>query len=493
MSELTVSGSNMGSALTDVLMCEGIEPGTEVGYQTCKTLYTSHPLGKKMVDSPIKMAQSQKRKIVVADSPEDRVVRKFLDQWKADKCDDAIAKFGALARTYGISALALVIDKDEVDKPLDLWKLAGAEISYNGLDPLNTAGSFVLSQDPNSIHFQKPQAVRVQGKTYHLSRTRVLMHEQPLYIDYTPSAYGYSGRSVFQRALFPMKTFIQTMRTDDMVSRKAGLLIAKMGQSSSVVDKAMMMFAGFKRNLLKEAGTDNVVTIGPEDEVTTLNMQNLEAPAKMARDNAIDNIASAADMPALLLKADTMTSGFGEGTEDAKMVAGYIDGIREWLQDAYDFCDLVTMHRAWTEDFFATMRKLFPEKYSGMDYRTAFYEWKNSFTAEWPSLITEPDSEKVRVDEIRAKSVLGAAEVLLPRCDQENAALIYQWIADTFNEQKLLFPKPLELDYEALAAYTPPQAQIEQEPDAPKPIADSADQWVARANEPRVRFLPSRK
>ena len=30
MSELTVSGSNMGSALTDVLMCEGIEPGTEV-------------------------------------------------------------------------------------------------------------------------------------------------------------------------------------------------------------------------------------------------------------------------------------------------------------------------------------------------------------------------------------------------------------------------------------------------------------------------------
>ena len=445
-----------------------------------------------MVDSPIKMAQSQKREIVVADSPGEHVAKAFKDQWKLDLCDQAIAQHGAIARTYGIGALALVVkDQDDTKEPLDPWKLAGVEIAYNALDPLNTAGSFVLSQDPNSIHFQKPKEVRAQGRTYHSSRACVLMHERPIYISYTASAYGYSGRSVFQRALFPLKTFIMTMRTDHMVSRKAGLLVAKMSQSSSIIDKAMMMFAGFKRQLLKEAETDNVVTVGADDSVETLNMQNLEGPAAMARTNCIDNIASAADMPALLLKADTMTSGFGEGTEDAKMVAGYIDGIREWLQPDYDFCDLVTMHRAWSEEFFETMKAKFPSIYGKMDYRTAFYSWKNSFAAEWPSLITEPDSEKVKVDETRAKSVLGACEVLLPRCDQPNAAKLFQWVADTFNEQKLLFPKPLELDWEALAEYEPPAQDMGQgdqgEPDAPNPIADSA------GRRGRVRLLSGRQ
>ena len=272
MSELTLSGSNMGNALADFLMCDAIEPGSDASYQMCKTIYEYHPLGKKMVDSPIKMAQSQQRQVVVADSPGDHVVRAFGEQWKADRCNEAIAQHAAVARTYGIGALTLVVKDQKADEPLDLFSLAKADIAYNVLDPLNTAGSFVLDQNPNSIHFQKPQAVRVQGQTYHPSRSCVLMHEHPLYISFTSSAFGYTGRSVFQRALFPLKTFVQTMRTDDMVARKAGLLVAKMGQSSSIVDKAMMMFAGFTRNLLKEAKTDNVMTIGTDDSVETLNM-----------------------------------------------------------------------------------------------------------------------------------------------------------------------------------------------------------------------------
>ena len=477
MSEIVINGSAIGSALTEVLMADDIVPGTDVGYATAKTIYTSHPLGKKMVDTPIKMAQSQKRKITVARSPGQRVVDKFEEQWRADHCNTYAATVASLARMYGLSSMTIVVDGEDSEEPLDFASLANAKIGFNCLDPLNTAGSLVLNQDPNSIDFQKTASVSVQGVKYHFSRSVILMHERPIYIDYTTSAFGFVGRSVFQRALFPLKTFVQTMVTDDMVAKKAGLLIAKMKAPGSIIDAAMAKMSAVKRNLLKEAKTGNVITVGHEDVIETLDMKNLEAPANMARDHSIDNVAAAADMPALMLKSDTLTQGFGEGTEDAKMVASYVDGIREWMGPVYDFLDLTTMHRAWNEDFYATIQKLFPGEYGSVDYKTAFYDWKNSFKAEWPSLITEPDSEKIKVEEARAKAALGVVEVVLPQCDPENKAVLLTWLTDVMAEQEMLFKTKLQLDPEALAAYTPPAPALAapaegKEPTPPKPEAD---------------------
>ena len=217
-----------------------------------------------------------------------------------------------------------------------------------------------------------------------------------------------------------------------------------------------------------------MISVGHEDAIETLNLQNLEAPANMARDHAIDNAAAAADMPAILLKSDTLTQGFGEGGEDSKQIAEYVDSIRQWLDQVYRFCDLVTMHRAWTPDFFETLQNDFPEEYGKKDFKTAFYAWKNSFSAEWPSLLTEPDSEKIKVDEIRYKAALGLLESLLPQCDPDNKARLIEWAADVFNEQKLLFPKPLMLDAEALAAFTPEVPGAEEEPEHHENFADSA-------------------
>ncbi|MDR3449528.1 MAG: DUF1073 domain-containing protein, partial [Alphaproteobacteria bacterium] len=170
MSELVINGSNIGSELTQLLMCDSIEPGSDASYAMCKIIYEYHPLGKKMVDTPIKKAQSRKREISIAASPGTRVKEAFERQWVADGLDETIANVAQLARMYGIGALALVIDGVESDAPLDLSKLPGAKISFNSLDPLNTAGSLVLNQDPNSVDFQKPGAIAVQGKNYHPSR-----------------------------------------------------------------------------------------------------------------------------------------------------------------------------------------------------------------------------------------------------------------------------------------------------------------------------------
>jgi hypothetical protein len=278
-----------------------------------------------------------------------------------------------------------------------------------------------------------------------------MLNESPIYISFTQSAFGFVGRSVYQRALYPMRSFIQTMIADDMVARKAAVLVAKMKQAGSVVNNAMLKMFGIKRSIVKEAENGNVIGISPDEDVVSLNFQNLDGPMGLVRENIIKNIASASRMPAKLLTEETFAEGFGEGSEDAKAVAHYIDGMRDEMKPLFDFFDKVCQHRAWNPEFYKTIQRDYPE-YAKKTYEQAFYEWKNSFEAKWPSLLKEPDSELVKVDEVKLKAVISWVTTLLPILDPENKARVIEWATDNFNALQFLFDSPLVLDYEAIAS-----------------------------------------
>jgi hypothetical protein len=474
MSQLALNGSALGTSLQQLLMCKEIVPGASPSYQTAKTIYSYHPLGKKMADSPISMAMSQKREIAVPGSPEERVIAEFQKHWKALGCDKHIFNTMRLSRIYGIASCTLVIPGVDAGQPVDYKKLPDVpRISFNVLDPLNTAGSLVLNQDPNSPDFQKAQAISVQGTLYHRSRSVSILNEDPLYIEYTASAFGFVGRSVYQRALFPLKSFVQTMVADDMVSLKAGLLIAMMKGAGAIIDRIMQAVAGVKRALLQEAQTNNVLSIEIDEKIETLNMQNVNNAMQISRKDILENCATAADMPAIILNAETFAEGFGEGTEDAKYVASYIDGVREQMQPLYDFFDPIVMHRAWSPGFYKTIQRDFPDDFGNVDYEVAFTEWKNNFTALWPSLLTEPESEKIKVDDVRLRAIIAFVEVILPAVDPENKATLLRWAADNLNENQMLFQTPLVLDWEALASYQPETALKEPEEARPFAATDS--------------------
>lgn len=479
MSNATINqGSQLGPALSDLLLAKDIEPGSEPSYQICKVIYLYHPLGAKMAEAPIKKAQSQARDISIPNSPEDRVKKAFLDEWQAISADKIILNFATQARVYGIASLAMVAKNYAPSEPIPPDRLYEAELSFSVFDPLNTAGSLVLNQMPNAPDFQKVVTIAVNGQAYHRSRIVVMMNEQPIYIAYTTSAFGYVGRSVYQRALYPLKSFVQTLITDDMVTRKAGLLIAMIKTAGSIIDKLMKGFQTIKASLLQAGSTNNVLVIGQDDKIETLNMQNLDGAYGAARTNILKNIATAADMPAKLLENETLVQGFGEGTEDFKEIARYIDRVRVDLKPAYDFFDTIVQRRAWNPDFYKVIQKEFPDEYGGVDYNTAFYRWKNSFTAGWPSLLTEPDSEKVKVEDVKLKAAIAVVEVISPMCDPENKAALVQWVMDTLNDMKLMFPSPLMLDTQAIAEYEPPQPL--EMPAEPKPFAANDSQHPAR-------------
>lgn len=474
MSELTVTGSSLGTSLQRLLMSDQIEPGSEPSYQLCKETFIFHPLGRKMVEAPINVAMSQTREIAIQGLAGERAKKQFEDEWKALGVDKIIFNVKRQSRIYGVSSVVCGSVGTPTDRPINPKSLPNVDIYFNVLDPLNTAGSLVLNQDPNSPDFQKAVAITVSGQAYHPSRSCVMLNEEPIYIAYSNSAFGYVGRSVYQRALFPMKSFVQSMITDDMVTRKAGLLVAIMKAAGSVTDRLMQGIAGVKRSLLKEAQTGNVISISEGESIETLNMNNTDTAMTTARKNILENCAAADDMPAIMLNSETFAQGLAEGTEDAKRVSQCGDRIRKEMQPLYDFFDNIVMHKAWSPAFYETLLADYPEL-KKLGFAGAFYQWKNSYTAEWPSLLEEPPSEKVKVDDVKLKAIIAMLEVMLPEVDPENKAILFQWAADNFNELSLLFQSPLNLDIQALAAFKPPVAPTaEEEPEAPAPFAKAA-------------------
>lgn len=451
MAMVSVKGASLGTALRQLLMADDIEPGSDAGYQLCKTIYLYHPMGAKMVDTPVRLAQSQPRDISIPDSPEEEVRQQFEAEWKALRADQHIAAAMSISRIYGVGTLAVGAVGVDPGTPIDFGKLADQQIFISTFDPLNTAGSLVLNQDPNSPDFQKIQGIAVAGQAWHRSRCVVQMNEKPVYIAYTTSAYGYVGRSVYQRALYPLKSFVSTMVADDMVARKVGLLIAKMKQVGSIVDQLMQTLFASKREMLKDGETDQVLGISPDEDIESLNLQNLNGAGKYSRDNIITNIALAGDMPAKLLNEETFAEGFGEGTEDAAKIVRYIKTMREEMEPLYTFMERIVQHRAWNPAYYATIQKRFPEVYAEMSYQQAFVRWQNSFTATWPSLVEEPESEKVKVAETKLKAIVDLLNALLQHLDPGNAARLIQWAAANFNELREMFTEPLELDWDALA------------------------------------------
>ncbi|HHR7148451.1 TPA: anti-CBASS protein Acb1 family protein [Klebsiella pneumoniae] len=463
MNEDDIAIGSCSPALITLLDSDDIQPGMSAGYQTCKTIYLFHPLGGKMVDRPIKMAMNESRTVHISQAYgiEQRLRDAFEREWKALGADKHIANAARISRIYGVSAIAMLVDNQEPSTAVDYRTLYKHNVTFNILDPLNTAGSIVLNQDPNAQDFQKVDGIRVAGKPYHKSRCVVQQNEDPIYLAYNSAAFGFTGRSVYQRALFPLKSFIQTMRTDDMVSVKGGLLVTKIQGPSSVVNNMMQKLSGIKRMMLKRGKTGEVLQIGANDSIESIDLSNLEKPLDSSRNHILENIAAAADMPAIILNSETFAQGFGEGTEDARSVAVYIDNIREWLEPLYDYFIRICQYRAWSIEFFNSLRADFPELKN--TYSLYFSSWINNFEYRWPSSLKEPESEKVKVDEIRFKAIVSMLEVLLPQVntDDENRALLIEWAQTNANANESLFPQRLDLDIDSLKVNRPQQPQGE--------------------------------
>jgi Anti-CBASS protein Acb1-like len=499
MDDVTITAtSSTGKALLDLLATDEIEPGSEPSYQIVKIIYTFHPLGAKIAEAPISMAQSQERTVTVQDAPKE-VLAEFKKHWKLNQADDNIHNVMSLKRVYGLASIILGCKEVPSDKPIDMTTLWDKSIFFNVLDPLNTAGSLVLNQIPTASDFNKPATVRVNGQTYHPSRFQVVMNEHPIYLEYNPAAFGFVGRSVYQRVLYPLKGFILTMVANNMIAQKLGLLVVKQKSSGSVVTNIMQKLAGIKRFMLKQGHTNQVLGIGTEESIETLNMMNVDGAGTFARTNILKDIATGADMPAKLLENETMVAGFGEGTEDAKNIARYIERIRMQMDPVYNWFDNIVQYRAWSPPFFKRMQAKYPERYKDVTYDDAFSEWRANFQATWPSLLIEPESEQSKIEGVKLEAAIAVLQTLLPELDPANKALLIESALANIGENKRLFAHDFALDYDALLAHlienadrAKQQTELGESEEKPDGVADKVGKFDSARLSTAIARLPQR-
>ena len=449
MASIDFTNTALNGSLQQLLMADDLQPGSDLSYQLAKTIYAYHPFGRRMVDGPLSLAMSKPRTVAVPESPEDVVTRAFEAEWRAIKADYYIENTMRLAMIYGIATCAMSCEEISDSDPIPPEQLHHLDLNFRVYDPLNTSGSLVLDQNPKSPTFQKPVFVRVSGEVFHPSRTCVVMNEAPIYLEWTNSAFGYVGRSIYQRALYPLKSFVSSMVADDMVSRKCGVLVAKIKQSGSIVNNVMTTTFGQKRDVVKESETNNVISISPEEDIESLNLQGIDSALTTARRNIIANIATAANMPEQLLTQENFAQGFGEGSEDKKSVADYINAVRNQMNDLYSFFTKIVQRKAWNPNFYLTIQQLHPDLYGSMPYDTAFNNWKNSFTATFPELIEERDEKKLDQEKLKTETIVSMLNAMMPSLDPTNAAILLQWAADNTNELALMFPNELQFDQQA--------------------------------------------
>ena len=467
-----ISGGGMPSQLMKILEQDAIDPGADIGYQACKIIYSYHPLGARMVDKPLQLAMSQERELEIPGAPEEMLLKAFRKEWKiigGIGADNIIFRAAQLSYIYGISTLfANILQKDgeaaPFEKPLDYETLWNEELYFNLYDPLVTAGSLVLNQDPLAVDYMHPKQVSVSGRPLANNKSLVLMHEQPIWIQWTNSAFGFVGRSVYQRAFFPLKSFVVSMLVDQMVQDKLGLLVYKSKSPGSLLDRAATAFKNMQRSAIQGARTNNVLSIGETEGLESLNLEHVNAAGEYTRRNILVNIATAAGQPAQFLTQETLASGFGEGSEDAKQIAQYVDRVRIEINPAFEFMDKIVQHRAWNPVFYEEVQRRFPEQYGEMPYKVAFQEWRDAWAPRWPNLLTEPDSEKAKASQAKLDSATKLATVILGASPgPETKAAVCSWLAEIANDEKEFYSSPLLIDADAIENYKPEPLMEENE------------------------------
>lgn len=458
--QLSLEGTGLGNALISVLEGQDIQPGDDPSYQLCKTLYLYHPLGKKLVDAPIELAQSKPREITVKDHP-DEVKEAFEQKWEAMGAEALVFNEHHTSRMYGIGSLVAVMEGEDEGKPLameDLWK-SEEKLKFNVLDPLNTAGSLVLSQIPTGTDFQRPVRVSSAGHYFHRTRFHVTMNEMPIYLAYTNAAFGFVGRSVFQRTLYPLKSFLQTMRSDDVITNKNAMIVYTALSPGSIISEVMQLIGAAKRKLIRFGRNGNVLTIGQNEKIETLDMQHVAQSGEFARNNVLKNIAAGASMPAIMVNDETLVSGLADGTEDAKVIARFGEHFRFGLIPSYKFLDNYCQYLAWSPPFIERMQAEHPALYNGKSRQEIFASWRKAFSAVWPSLLQESESEKAQREQVKASVIVSLLATLMDRLDPEGQLKLIVWAQDNLNESELLLPHELNLDEATLEQWLEEQAQ----------------------------------
>jgi hypothetical protein len=217
----------------------------------------------------------------------------------------------------------------------------------------------------------------------------------------------------------------------------------------------MAVATGKKRENVKISENEGVLSIGKNDSIESLNLQNIDKALNAARDNIISDIAAGSDVPAILIKDEAFSNGFGEGKEDSKAISQYVDGVRQVIEPVMDYFERMVRYIAWNEDFYNSLKNDFPDIITE-DYQTTFRMWEREFDAQWQELVEESPDKRRKSDSEVVQQAAGLFAILAPQLDPINRAMAADWLSNVTNATETYGDSPMIIDKDALSRYQPP-------------------------------------
>lgn len=432
-----------------------------LSYNLCKQLYVYHPLGKRIVDLPIDLTLNKERILNVKHELSPELIDQFNKKWKELNLTRAIRNLAVTSRLYGIAALFIKIkDIDDSENIPNDKNLNDYTITPLVYDALNIAGSATQNQNLESADFLELKEVYRSGQALAKDRSIILSNGDPIYIEYINSAYGFAGRSVFQNCASLLQSYVDVMGADNTVARKAALIIAKMQQSGSPTNLQGKAFEQ-KRELILEGINNNILNVGINEDISTLNMTNVDNSIDTARRHIIEDIANAIDLPVVLLNGQKFTAGFGEGSEDTKNIGRHVDSKRQWLEPIFNFCDNLVMDLAWDFNFIDSLNsqnssffdKNLPIEEKKRIYKIRFQELKNGFSYSFPSFLTETESEILDGDVKKINSIKTIFDSVYDKVDPQTKSQLICWMMDNFNDLRSVNKVKIDYDPEEIEEF----------------------------------------
>ena len=387
--------SNSTDTYIPPLSAYGLEQNSEPTYQDCKNIYTSHSLGKRLVNSIVEFSLSTQRKIVIQDAPQE-VVNRYNKTLKDYKIDKLVKKVACLNRVYGMSALYVSTSKKDDDyQNLKRSDVMDNQIYFKALDPYNFA--IDINQNALSPLFLEASNPRVQNTKVGGKRIFVNFNGDPIYLDFTQSALNFAGRSVYQNMYRFLRTWSLLFVALERIALKASsILITKEGGNNSSDSKSLEV-AMRSAELVKQMEQGQVAFLLNGEHAEFFNLNGASEIGAMISELKMGLAIALDDTPASILLDKELSNGLSEGSEDMKAVIMKVNTFRSlYIDPIYEFLDSYLFYKAWDDAFIKDFLKKGSNtaSYEGLSLQEIRRIWIESFSYVWESVYPKtPDEE----------------------------------------------------------------------------------------------------
>ena len=364
-----------------------------------------------------------------------------------------------LAFVYGAAGIGLVVNNEDPNKPIDTgWFSQQLENGYaiSTFDSLITAGSFTANIDPNSVEFQKVLDFSVNGKKYHYSRCKVVFNplEDPNYLQWESTAYGFVSASIIKRALPALQDYLLNKIAKRKLLKKVASFVHKQDAKSTVYDKITEYVAKIKRSKVEDLTSGEAVIIGTEESIESFNLSNHQQVMQFLSDDNMDDIANATGWQASYLKHAMLSTGMADGSNDAAQIDKMLYGVQNFTKPIFEWIDDILFYVAWTDSFIDSIALQYPDIYRGKTINQIRTLWRTGYERVFNPPTAEPAKDKAATDKTTVENISAIATLLQQVSSNQQ---LFDFVQNAFNTANIL--NGIEIDIDSS------QFVQEQEPD----------------------------